>query len=636
MGGGLIYLEANYITVTGTITANGIEGGTGMDTNTSSAGGGGGGGSGGSIILRTPGTLSLSNSNITAEGGRGGSSIDTSGAGNPGGGGAGGRVILVYRALAASGVNISTAAGRGGQQDFADVYAQNGSSGTVSYGVLASSPANFALVQVFITSAAYSWNSKAGAAEWGQALSYLPAVTANKFKLYASTTVLPFAGSYRTVDGTLTTLTETGLRPDTTVQRFLTAYTDFGDSLPSAAITTVTFAASPAGAEFPSAAADSLAFAWSSGTAAEGFNPAYTVYEISRSTSSDFSAASAGFVTGLSSAPAGLQPNTTYYFRTRARGLNNAYTGGIQSSTATHALSPSGAAFSGVHIDSLSFTWSAGANPAGTLFEAQISENNFLTIGSAALTPETTAHFTGLNPGTTYYARVRAVNHGNIRTSFTAVEAAAPGNFANTADPAKPEPPRPTAQFSYDGSATFTWYPPSGSVPLFSYFLEIGSTPGGNDFLFGYELPSAVLSYSTNTLVSGRTYFARVKAKSSAGKLGDWSDPGPGVAVWISAAQTPVAKPYNWPNPFDPAQGATNIGFNLSAPAEVSLKIFTLQGISVYAASRREPSAGNAVWQWNGRNGDGRMVEPGGYMCLLTKKYPGKTEVQRFKLAVLY
>lgn len=169
------------------------------------------------------------------------------------------------------------------------------------------------------------------------------------------------------------------------------------------------------------------------------------------------------------------------------------------------------------------------------------------------------------------------------------------------------------------------------------YWLEIGSTPGGNDFLSSFAaLAAEPLIYSTNTLVSGKTYYARVRAESAAGVLGEFSEPGPGISVWISADQPTVAKPYNWPNPFDPAQGATNIGFNLSAPAEVALKIFTLQGIAVYAAAGRESSVGNKVWLWNGRNGSGRMVEPGGYVCIITKKYSGKTEVQKFKLAVLY
>lgn len=649
-GGGLIYLEANYVTVSGTITANGQAGGPGWDTvntvNCSTSPGGGGGGAGGGILIKAIKDLSLSNAVLAANGGIGGATSC------PlylpplfaGGGGAGGRIKLVYSTAAFTTVTISTGAGRGGEKGIGvGSYAMVGSSGTVSYGILPSSPTGLDIMNgnVFTSSITYNWDPKTSG--WGGPVSLLPGPTYYQFRLYESTTAAPLSDFYWrvTVSSNITTRSEPGLIPNTIYHRFITAYTDYGDSMPSGTVSTHTFAAAPqaaADSAFPSAAADSITFAWASGTAASGFNPAYTTYEISRATASDFNApVSTGFVTALSSAPAGLSANTTYYFRVRALGLNGSYTAFTQPlSSVTLAFAPSEPTFSGVHIDSLSFTWNAAANPEGTLFEAQLSANNFLTISSAVLTQATTAYFTALNPGTTYYAQVRAVNHSNIRSTFTAVILTAPGNFTNLADPAKPEPPQPTAKFSYNGSAIFTWYPPSGGVPLFSYFLEIGSTPGGNDFLFGFETPSSILSYSTNTLVSGKTYYARVRAKSSAGRPGDWSDPGPGVAVWISQTEAPVTKPYNWPNPFDPAVAPTNIGFNLVSPAQVTLKIFTLQGALVYETNANEANGGNKIWQWNGRNGRGTMVEPGGYVGLIIKHYAGGTDSQKFKMAVLY
>ncbi|HAF94738.1 MAG: hypothetical protein A2021_00575 [Elusimicrobia bacterium GWF2_52_66] len=640
-GGGSIYIEARYITITGTVTAGGLNGGSGINpVNCTEIPGGGGGGSGGSILLKSLGTMTLDNSYLANNGGAGGYSFcgDAGGTPNPGGGGAAGRIKIVYRSASFAQTVISTAAGLGGIEFIGGNSGAAGSSGTVSYGIIASSPSGFSVTEVFTTSATFAWQAKAGA-EWGGSVKYFPTLDVKQFRLYRSTDAVPFGDYYTSVsaaEGAVST-PEEGLTPDTTIYRMLTAYTDFGDSAPSAMITTVTFAAPPSGAVFPSAAVDSLAFAWSSGTLATGFNPAHTVYEISRSSVPGLAAeVSAAFTTGLSSAPAGLEPNTTYYFSLRAMGINGVYTSSTPVvSTPTLAAAPDSPSLDGVYTDSIAFSWSGAQNPPGTLFEAQLSMNDFITIYKTTTTLLTSVDFAGLEAGAIYSMRARAINHALRPTDFTMTLSTTVGQMGNLEAPLKPPPPSPTAPYSYDGSAVFNWSHPSGVIP-WRYWFEIGSTPDGNDFLSSSFTATAPLTYAAANLLSGKTYYARVRAESAAGVLGEFSEPGPGIAVWISATQAPIAKPYNWPNPFDPAAGATSIGFYLKSEADVTIKIFTLQGIPVYAASGHEPSEGNKVWRWNGRNGEGRMVEPGGYICLITKKYSGKTEVQKFKLAVLY
>jgi hypothetical protein len=493
----------------------------------------------------------------------------------------------------------------------------------------------------------YGWNSKTTG--WGGPLSMLPALTTYQFRLYESTSAAPLSDFYRNVavSSTAVTASETGLFPNTTYYRFLTAYTDYGDSMPSGTVSTHTFAAAPqaaAGSAFPSAAPDSITFAWSSGTAASGFNPAYTSYEVSRSTHGDFSMpVSTIEITAISSAPAGLSIDTTYYFRVRAHGLNAAYTGFTPVlSTVTLCVLPDAPVFAAINVDSFTFAWSSGSaaggfNPSWTLYDAQISLDSFLTISDSTRTAALQMTFTGLAPGTFYSARVRAVNSNGTPTGFALpVVSTAPGNLTNLEAPGRPEPPTPTAKFSYTGSATFTWYPPSGPVQLYRYWLEIGTMPGGNDFLSSSSVPATTLSYAAAGLLSDRSYYARVRAESMAGVLGEFSNAGPGVAVWLAATVSPVTKPYNWPNPFDPALAPTNIGFNLVSPAQVTLKVFTLQGSLVYETDANEASGGNKIWQWNGRNGRGKMVEPGGYVGLIIKHYAGGTDSQKFKMAVLY
>jgi len=617
-GGGLVYLEGDYIVISGTISANGLEGGAGINSEDDvSYPGGGGGGSGGGILLKSRGPLILNNSSLRAEGGRGGDAI-CSGLcfPNPGGGGGGGRIKLVYKTISQNSVFISTSWGRGGEMSFSGTYASSGTLGTVSFGVLPSSPTNFQFASVFITSVSYSWNSMP-LSEWGGVVSQLPDLTTYQFRLYKATNNRPFSDYYLglSVSSDAFSMQETGLVPNTQIQRFITSYTDYSDSLPSNFITTYTYAAAPEMDmdSFISVSSYFVTIEWSSGTDG-AYNPSYTEYEFSYSSSSSFDfSVSTQIVQSISSTTVSMIANTTYYFRVRAVGLNSAYTGFSQViSTPTLGAVPENPFFSSVFVDSAVVSWSAASNPDGTLYNAQISSDNFLSVSSAILTSQTTAYFGNLDPGSVYYARVCSVNHAQRWSDYSVVVTTKPGAFENLEAPGKPEPPRPTKDYSYDGSVTFTWYPPSGDVPI------------------------SEIAYSTDTLQSGKTYYARVRAESTAGVLGEFSQSGPGVTVWIRQSESPISKPYSWPNPFNPRLQNANIGFYLKEPARVTLKIFTLQGFGVYEKTDYESFAGNKVWLWNGKNGEGRIVEPGGYIVYLIKHYLGGAEKQKFKMAVLY
>lgn len=638
-GGGMVYLDADYVVISGTVSASGSEGGTGINSiDDVSYPGGGGGGSGGGILIKSRGDLIIDGSKIAADGGSGGDAICYGLCSpNPGGGGAGGRIKFVYGNISQNSVSISTSWGMGGEMSFNGVYASSGSTGTVSFGILPSSPTGFSLDKVFVTSAAYSWDSKP-LSEWGGPAGQFPALTTYQFRLYEATENLPFSDYWRgiSVSSDATLLAEENLTPNTAVDRFITAYTDYSESLPSNPVSTYTWAARPEmdADSFVSVSSYSVAVSWSSGTPA-GYNPSYTDYELSYSSSQNFdSPVSTGFVVGISSGVSSLLPNATYYFRVRASGLNSAYTAfSSVVSTPTLGAVPENPFFSFVFIDSAVFSWSAASNPDGTFYNARISDDNFLTVSSSILTSQTTAYFGGLDPGVLYYARVCSVNRAGRESAYTAVVSTSPGGEDKNA-PAKPEPPEPTSDYSYDGSAEFVWYPPSGDIPVYRYWLEIGTIPGGKDFLSAFNTTS--LSYSTNSLVSGKTYYARVRAESTAGILGEFSEPGPGVTVWKKKDEQPVPGAYNWPNPFNPRVRAANIGFYLREPAKVTLKIFTLQGFGVWEKTAYESSSGNKVWTWNGRNGEGVVVEPGGYVGYLTLHYSGGAENKKFKIAVLY
>ncbi len=543
-GGASVYLEASSITFAGngSVLADGAAGASATDLNVGNHPGGGGGGGGGGIVIRAPGYAWFGGSgSLSAKGGNGGH-VQTPAGGtlNPGGGGAGGRIKLYYVSPSSFSIILSTAIGfvggkGGGTGNFESTgTVNNGSTGTISFGIIASSPSNVAVGPVFITSITWSWNSSLA---WGDGVSGI-----REFHVHASSSLPPLPSPQKSVLSTVSSVIEEGLLPNTTYSRFITAFTDWGDSLPSLVVTTHTLANTPGPpsgvSTFSAVQQTGLTFNWGPGSPP---NHSSTTYEVWLSTVSDFSAAAqTGFVVGLSSSPGGLTPETVYYLR------------------------------------------------------------------------------------------VRAVNSDGIRTPFTQTFSIA----TSTVPPQPPGAPRADSPFSYDGTATFRWSAASSASGIQYYVFEIGTIPGTADF--ASVNVGNVLSYTVAGLATGRTYYARVRAQSNADLSSSFSDSSPPVSVFVPAQAARISKPYNWPNPFDPQTGPTNIGFSLEEAADVTLRIYTLQGDLVHEESRRVDAAGNQVWTWNGSNDAGRRVAPGGYIAQIRKAYAGRSDTQRFKIAVLY
>ncbi|SYZ72067.1 exported hypothetical protein [Candidatus Zixiibacteriota bacterium] len=95
----------------------------------------------------------------------------------------------------------------------------------------------------------------------------------------------------------------------------------------------------------------------------------------------------------------------------------------------------------------------------------------------------------------------------------------------------------------------------------------------------------------------------------------------------------------NYPNPFNPVRSEiTTIGYVLGEDAAVDIDIFTITGDLVFHVAGHAPrSAGsNQSDTWDGRNGDGHLVQPGVYFCQITANYlSGRVESFRRKIAVV-
>lgn len=91
-------------------------------------------------------------------------------------------------------------------------------------------------------------------------------------------------------------------------------------------------------------------------------------------------------------------------------------------------------------------------------------------------------------------------------------------------------------------------------------------------------------------------------------------------------------KPFNAPNPFNPDTEETKICYYLDEEDDnVKIKLFTLTGDLVYSWENISGRKGLNQWPWNGKNEKGRIVENGGYICLI--EAGGKK--QKCKIAVL-
>ncbi|HAT72589.1 MAG TPA: hypothetical protein DCS63_07220 [Elusimicrobia bacterium] len=179
---------------------------------------------------------------------------------------------------------------------------------------------------------------------------------------------------------------------------------------------------------------------------------------------------------GLSLSSSGLVPNTTYYFLAAAVNRNGVLTSWTAAAgTATLAALPLTAlsTFSAVTSGGLTAAWSASANPAGTLYQVQVSTAQNFNSGAAGQTASTAPvsgesySFYGLLSNRDYYFRVRAMNHSGVYSDYAAL------GSTRTSGLAAPAPYPVTQVSSY--SITATWSLVDGAT---GYTLAASVNPG--------------------------------------------------------------------------------------------------------------------------------------------------------------
>lgn len=239
-----------------------------------------------------------------------------------------------------------------------------------------------------------------------------------------------------------------------------------------------------------------------------GGNAAGTVFVVAASTGAGMSTlASTAAVAATSATLSGLALNTSYYFAAQARGFGGSNAdSAVSGPFATLAADPVYSSAT-VGVSSIVFSWSANGNPAGTNFFLQVSSDAFATINESGYDTETSVELAGLASNTTYYLRLRAVNHGGVANAYVT---SATGTWTYAAIPGAAAPSAVstaalTASWTANGNSAVTVYTAQLSTDNFTSVAASSVT----------RLTAAVFS----GLSANATYYTRVRAAGFGGDV---------------------------------------------------------------------------------------------------------------------
>ncbi|MFH1619534.1 MAG: fibronectin type III domain-containing protein, partial [bacterium] len=409
-----------------------------------------------------------------------------------------------------------------------------------------------------------------------------------------------------------------------------------------------TLAGNPVPAAF-SLGSSSVTLNWGEGT---NPLPPETFYLAEISSNTDFAAPVISSVTtALNASFQDLVSNTTWYLRVSALSHTGVPTQPVSLGEAlTYPATPmllSGATFSFIMLDALTLNWTKNGNSSMTVYEVEISTgSDFGLPASSGSTLSESLAFTGLAPGTTYHARVKAVGLAGLASPWSLSDSTR--TLSET---------RQTAVYTQPTTAVLktSYGDISVMIPAGTFGSSVKVTLTTASSLPAAPSPAAALiptgmgvvitvepKFQPNKLVTitvpyrpsqmaGLDRRALVLAiYDPAGKV--WA-PLPSVSntsdntvtaqtwhlstfqIMQSLAPAGLAGAKIFPNPFKPSSGKGMVQFS-NIPAAARVKIYTLLGELV--KELRADSNGIALWY--GTNRWGAKAASGVYLVLLEKE----------------
>lgn len=341
----------------------------------------------------------------------------------------------------------------------------------------------------------------------------------------------------------------------------------------------------------------------------------------------------------LSWADTGLSTNTAYTRRVVAfAGVSVA-----TSATATAytlAAPPTGFALVSVFVSSMSLSWGANTNPAGTQYRVE-----YWTAGGSTSTASfgvTTGTVTGLSAAATYYLQVRALNGDSVATSPSAQLSTTTLPVSQTSEAVQPGQPAtlvyqaPSGEVRVDVPAsafptavTVTLETPSSFPAAVSPTATLQGTgvgvevtvdpalqPGRDVLLSITYTDASVAGRDENQLIIARFDAVRavwVPLPSSVDRTNNRvlarTNHFSTFQVMSAVPAASLVAPRIFPNPMRPNRGQsfTMIG---NLPAGARVRVYTYLGELV-----RDLSAnGSGIASWDGRSASGRPVASGVYI----------------------
>lgn len=368
------------------------------------------------------------------------------------------------------------------------------------------------------------------------------------------TTDSGLAGGFTVLTTTDATRSFMGLIPDKAYYAEVRAVNHSGiptDWLNVGSTTTFTVN-TPTGFVLSSATTNTLSALWNVAV------PAADSYSFQVSTASNFSGTIMSSNTAMlvATTTATLGINTTYYGRLNAiiNGSSSAWTTTLTTSTLANDPATAVSTWTAVNITSITVTWTANSNPAGvTTYHVQLSTvSNFLS--GTTFESNTTAvseDFDQLDTDTTYFGRVRAINHSGIPTNWLTlgstktVVSALPANVHFTA--------------ASSTTLTGTWDHSTPIADTYTLRVSTDSDFGGTVFS---STTANIFATVSGPLLPNTTYFGQARATLT-GVDYPWSayvttatltvDPTSAISTWTVVNITSVT--VQW----DPATNPTDV-----------------------------------------------------------------------------